>query len=254
MSSVYEQDPVLRNWINPLYLKTDTIRRIRESSLVKPFMRYCVLDDFFNEDVLDAYLEEHKRLPFHLDDPSKPYDSSVVYAEPGVHCGTEFYFNPLWQQLSHEYVGGQSMNPDRQTVVKLRKHEPFTKGFWVHGDRNPANPATAVILMYFNKDWNAADGSLFQLWQPAQYLAPDAEVEYTLAEYKGKRFDFLTEKVTFSIELGDQKMNRAYVMLLDQVVPAYNRVVFCDFIHNPTYHAVTPGNAKVRWATVQWIY
>ena len=79
-------------------------------------------------------------------------------------------------------------------------------------------------------------------------------VEYPFAEYKDKRLDFLNDRYLMTIELAGTTFQAGKVMLLDQVVPAYNRVVFCDYTFDPAYHSVTPGNGRTRYSIVQWLY
>ena len=42
--------------------------------------------------------------------------------------------------------------------------------------------------------------------------------------------------------------------LVDQVLPLYNRLVVCDFVSDPAYHSVTPGNTRPRYDITQRLY
>lgn len=43
------------------------------------------------------------------------------------------------------------------------------------------------------------------------------------------------------------------LILVDQIVPAYNRLFLCNMKANPCYHSVSPSHGRVRLGFVQWV-
>lgn len=250
----FQSDSILKKWIQPRYLDPETIRTIRESSLAKPYMKYAVLDDFFNTDILSEYVEHHKRLDFQSDDYGRAYDSSVVFAEKDKQFGSELFYHIPWHQLAAKYVGTELRDTSGKTIIKLRRHDPYAKGFWIHTDTAQTNPSSMVMLMFLNRGWTAQDGSLHQLWIHLDEGQEIEDVEYPLETHKDKRLDFLDERYSLTTELAGTTLLPGKALLIDQIIPSYNRVVFCDFVQDPAYHSVTPSNEKTRYAVVQWLY
>ena len=52
--------------------------------------------------------------------------------------------------------------------------------------------------------------------------------------------------------LPDERNDVDFV-LVDQIVPIYNRVFICNLEENPTYHSVTPSGERARTGFVQWL-
>ena len=105
------------------------IEAVRESSMSKPHFTYAVLDNFFNEDVLDEYFEAHRKLDFRADDPGLPYDSHVIFGEKGKIIGSELFYHKPWHLLLAEYTGTTLEFAGETTSVKLRTHAGDSKGF-----------------------------------------------------------------------------------------------------------------------------
>lgn len=255
MSEQFEKDPILKKWVNPYYLKRNVIDAISESSQAKPHFSYAVLDNFFNEDVLDEYIEKHKALNFRPDDPNLPYDSSVVYAEEGKSEGSELFYHKQWHMLLAEYIGTPLEFPGEKTGVKQRSHAGDSKGFWIHTDRTGQKNAAMAALIYLNKNWKEEDGHLLQLWIEVNQGERIENVEFTWDEYGDKRLDFLDERYSLTTDLVTKDgLKPAKMFLIDQVTPEYNRIVLADFIRDPAYHSITPGNGRERMAIVQWLF
>jgi hypothetical protein len=287
-------DPILRKWVNERYLRPDVIADVKESCCAKPYTKYAVLDDFFNESTLADYFEQHKRLDFRPDDVGLPYDSQVIFGAPHL-PGGELEFHRPWHELISALSGTKLNRFEEKTVVKIRKHEGDSKGFWIHSDRSKKNPSRLAVLTYLNKNWKAADGALLQLWQTvtadamgrvrlverdhgrdlAQVLAlrsDPAAMARKLAEVRAEervtmlnvdhhradamnRLDFLHTERVFSIQIPSLlSLESHQVFMVDQIVPVYNRVVLLDFSKGPGYHSVTPSCGSTRYAIVQWMY
>ncbi len=254
MSNLFENDNVLKKWVNPYYLRPDVIEAIRESSQAKPHCTYAALDNFFNEDVLDAYFEKHRQLAFYPDDPNLPYDSSVVYAEKGKSEGSELFFHEPWHQLLAAYIGTPLSQPGL-TGVKQRAHSGDSKGFWIHTDRTERKNAAMAALIYLNKNWKEEEGHLLQLWAHIEHAEPPEKIDYPWDEYGEQRLDFLNERYALTTDLvTSDGLKPGEVFLIDQVTPEYNRLLLVDFIRDPAYHSITPGNGRERFAIVQWLF
>ena len=252
----FEQDAVLSRWVNPLYLKTNTIEDIRQSVLAKPSMQYVVLDDFFQEERFDGLVQEHFSLAFSeevdrraQDGSWLPYDGAVQFAHPHS-VGGDFFFHRMWHRWCAYILSAQLYDGSR-TDVKLRYHRHMADGFWVHTD---GGIRQVVAICYFNRSWRVADGGLLQLWRPDEVLAPGVP---TFDSPNG-RMDFLAQhkRIRTSTPGGgwsDGRQGYRDLVLHDQVVPCYNRMFLCNFQSDPCYHSVTPSNGRVRYGFVQWL-
>lgn len=251
----YDQDPILKKWVTPYYLEPDTIQEIKASSQAKPFAKYACLDNFFNEAILDEYIEQHCHLEFSPDDKGLPYDSKWAPARRGS-LGGELFYHPSWHRLLAEYTDTKLVVGNGETSVKLRAHDPDSKGFWIHTDRTNRKSVVLAALTYLNKDWKESDGAILQLWAEAartEPLSADA-VEFRWKDYKDERLDFLNEHRTLTTHLVKQGgVKPAELFLLDQITPEYNRLVVTDFVRDPAYHSITPSNGRSRYAIVQWL-
>ena len=95
---------VLKDWINPYYLRESTKKAIREDILSKPYVKYTCLDNFFREEKLDELISHHHHLAFSeakdrysgRDSELLPYDGAVVWAERDKHFGSDLFFSSLW--------------------------------------------------------------------------------------------------------------------------------------------------------------
>lgn len=248
---------VLDEWVNPYYLSDEAVFNIRETVAAKPGAKYVVLDNFFLESKLEELIEQHKTLEFNeeLDRRAPgtgewlPYDGALVYAKPGQHVGSDLFFDEEW----HRYLAHLThcrMDFPTQTDVKLRWHQKDAHGFWIHTD---AVFRTMVAITYFNKDWRVEDGGLLQLWRPDEAKARDV---FEVDRPKG-RMDFLThhKRIRTSTPGGGFKDHRGPhdLVLVDQIVPAYNRIFINNYQDDPAYHSVTPSNGRERTGIVQWL-
>lgn len=248
---------VLDEWINPRYLDDAVVERIREDVSAKPGAKYTVLDDFLLESKLQELLEQHKTLQFNeeLDRRAPgtgewlPYDGALVYAKPGEHIGSDLFFSEEWHRYL-AYLTHCQMDFPTQTDVKLRWHQKDAHGFWVHTD---AVFRTMVAILYFNRDWKVEDGGLLQLWRPDEALAADV---FEVNRPKG-RMDFLAhqKRIRTSTPGGGFKDHKGAkdLVLVDQIVPAYNRIFINNYQDDPAYHSVTPSNGRERTGLVQWL-
>ena len=245
----------LSKWINPEYLTDSRARDIRESVLAKPGAAYAVLDGFFREEALSELIEQHKKLEFseeldrraHGTGELLPYDGSVVFANKG-HVGADLFFDDEWHEYL-AYISGCRLKVPASTEIKLRWHKPNADGFWIHTD---STIRTMVAITYFNKDWVFADGGLLQLWKAEPAMDPRA---FHVEAPKG-RLDFLNHhrKIRTSTPGGGFPDGKPKdLVLIDQIVPAYNRLFVCNYQDDPAYHSVTPSNGKARTGVVQWI-
>lgn len=254
---VYQDDPVLKRWVNPYYLRPATIAAIKEASRAKPYCKYAVLDNFFNEAVLDEYSEQHRNMEFSVDDEGLPYDSNWAIARRGVSLGAELFYYEPWHRLLAEYTDTELAIGHGATSVKLRKHDPDSKGFWIHTDRTKRKSTVVVAaLIYLNKGWEESDGAVLQLWAESgnsSALTPE-DVEYRWQELKDERLEFLNERYSLTTDLVTfDGIRPAELFLIDQVLPEYNRLVVTDFVRDPAYHSITPSNGRARYAIVQWL-
>ncbi len=247
---------VIDKWVNPYYLKDNVARDIRESILAKPNAKYAVLDDFFREEMLDQLIEHHKHLEFNeeMDRRSPksgewlPYDGAVVFARQNQHFGSELFYDAEWHQYLC-YITDTKLECPAHTDIKLRWHRPQADGFWIHTD---SVIRSLVAICYFNKQWRSVDGGLLQLWRVDEADAPGT---FTVNGPKG-RMDFLNKhlRIRTSTPGGGFPDNKAHdLILVDQIVPAYNRLFVCNFQKEFAYHSVTPSNGKARLGFVQWL-
>lgn len=245
---------VLDEWINPVYLDPEYINSIRETIKAKPAIKYSVLDNFFRTDKLDELIRQHARLEFSEENDRRspatkewlPYDGAVVFADR-QHYGSELFFSPEWHEYCCYICDAVILNPG--TEIKLRYHKPMADGFWIHTDSTIRD---IVAICYFNRGWTVDDGGLLQLWRVDEELSPKA---LRVDSPKG-RMDFLKKhRIQTSTPGGGFPDGNVHdLVLIDQIVPAYNRLFICNFKDTPAYHSVTPGNGKVRQGFVQWLF
>jgi hypothetical protein len=230
------------------------VEDIKESILAKPVAKYAVLDNFFIEDKIDLLIDKHQSLVFSeaADRINKgvilPYDGSVKFADKND-VGADLFFDPEWHRYC-AYITGTKLSDPAGAEIKLRYHRSMADGFWIHTDSTIRD---LVIIAYFNKGWTAADGGLLQLWRVDETYDKNA---YSVNAPSG-RMDFLSTRSRISTATpgGGFPDKRPHdLVLIDQVVPAYNRVFICNLKAEPAYHSVTPSNGKERLGFVQWLY
>jgi hypothetical protein len=205
---------------------------------------------------IDELIEHHKQLQFseeldrraHGTGEWLPYDGAVVFARPNQHFGSELFFDEEWHKYL-AYLSNCDLKFPTTTEVKLRWHRPDADGFWIHTD---STIRTLVAICYFNKGWKASDGGLLQLWRTDEAIAEGVPV---INSPKG-RLDLLNQhqRIRTISPGGGFKDNKPHDMvLLDQVVPTYNRLFLCNYQQDPAYHSVTPSNGRERIGFVQWL-
>ena len=250
----------LSNWINPQYLNSSYFEQLQETVKSKPDIKYLVLDNFFKEDKLEELIKQHQTLEFseYLDRRSDtdsellPYDGSVVFANQEIHIGSDLFFNPEW----HEYLvrlvnSNYQLNHPCHTEIKLRYHRPYANGFWIHTD---SFSRKLVAICYFNKNWKYEDGGMLQLWRVDEECS---ESSFKINNINPEsRMDFLTthKRIQTDCPGGGFADNKVHdLVLIDQILPIYNRVFICDLSNDLSYHSVTPSNGKERTGFVQWL-
>jgi hypothetical protein len=249
----------LSDWINPQYLNSLYFEQLQETVKSKPNTKYLVLDNFFNDNKLKELIEQHKTLEFSEyldrrtlnDEKILPYDGSVVFANPKIHVGSDLFFNPEWHQYLVKLVNSNyELNHPCHTEIKLRYHRPYANGFWIHTD---SIVRKLVIICYFNKNWKYEDGGMLQLWRVDEECS---ESSFKINNIDPElRMDFLAnhKRIQTNSPGGGFLDNQIHdLVLLDQILPIYNRVFICD-LGSDVYHSVTPSNGKERTGFVQWL-
>ena len=240
--------PALQRWIEPRHLRLETVRAIHEGARAKPHMRYAVLDNFFREEAVAQLYAQHQSLEFRRDDVGLPYDSDVVLAD-GSHCGADLFFDASWWEYLLTLAGGGGAA--QRSLVKLRRHSPEAKGFWMHTDR----PARLAALCYFNRGWQAKDGALLQLWAAQRLPEEPPPGGYRFLDHADARLDFLHDARSLRIEAAlEEGLGWTDGVLIDALLPEFNRLVVCDFETDPCFHTVTPSNGRSRYGFLQWLY
>lgn len=242
------------DWINPIYLDERVVEDIRQSVLAKPIVKYAVLDNFFKEDKIDELITRHRLLSFseEADRVSNgnvlPYDGAVKFADKSDY-GADLFFDAEWHRYC-AYITNTKLSDPAGTEIKLRHHRGMADGFWIHTDSVIRD---LVLITYFNKGWGVEDGGLLQLWRVEEVNYQDS---FKINTPTG-RMDFLNteQRINTRTPGGGFKDNQDHdLVLIDQIVPAYNRVFICNFKEEPAYHSVTPSNGKERIGFVQWMF
>ncbi len=229
----------LSKWINSNYLTPEGIADVRESVKAKPTMKYCVLDNFFLPERLDAIIAHHATLKFNEAD--------------GNDVCAEFYFAEEVKEYFC-YLLNRPKPPRTSVELKLRWHKPYATGFWIHSD---SVVRSIVAIMYFNKNWKASDGGLLQLWRPDEASYDKSKIFDNIRP--DQRLDFLNENQRLKTNTpgGGWPSHWPHqsrdMILVDQIVPAYNRLFLCDLDADPTFHSVTPSCDKIRTGFVYWL-
>lgn len=249
---------VLEKFLNPMYLQKEYIAVLQETLKAKPVSKYLVLDNFLKEDILNQIIEDHKKLEFDeirdrtgADGSWLPYDGALAGCDPNTLLG-ELLYAPEWQEYCLTLMGLE-VKP-RRTEIKLRSHKEEATGFWIHSDSRGGGGGARdlVSILYFNKDWTAEDGGLLQLWRKDEIDDPrTTTIRYD--QTRG-RLDFLNNQRLNVRPAGFWPYQESHdLILMDQIVPSYNRLFICNFKEEPAYHSVTPSNGKIRTGFVQWL-
>jgi Rps23 Pro-64 3,4-dihydroxylase Tpa1-like proline 4-hydroxylase len=250
---------IMKEWVNPIYLDQEYVNSLIESVKAKPETKYIVLDNFFVTSKFDELINSHQKIDFLP--PPEPlyegqkvmYDANSVHAEknPDQYFGSDFMFSTDF----HDYISnivGIKLDDEYGTQVRLRSHKPDANGFWIHTDKyGNGTPKYMVALAYFNKDWKALDGGLLQLWRLEETDYPDS-----IKVNPNSSLELLNNVRIRAEHVGgnlpDNKESADMVMI-DQIVPSYNRLVLINFQDNPAYHSVSPSHGKTRQGFVLWL-
>lgn len=247
----------LSDWISPKYLRPDVRSRIKNDIKLKPFVKYAVLDDFLCEDALDAIIDHHKTISFSDADRvvpggTLPYDASVKWADDSDY-GYQFLASPDWRFYCIDLLGISIVQ--HRTEIKLRKHRPQANGFWIHTDGGNNHNRRAVAMLYFNKDWTSADGGLLQLWAVDGFNAPGVQPAPAISAADRLSLLESAKRIHGGNYGGGCPDGRPCdLVLIDQIMPIYNRLVLIEFISSPAYHSVTPSHGRERENLIQWFY
>lgn len=251
---------ILEQYLNPIYLDPTYIKNLKETVKSRPISKYLVLDNFFQESILDQIIEEHHHLTFNdtIDRTGPngewlPYDGALAGCNPQSLLG-RFLYSKEW----HAYALNLVNLPEtpRRTEIKLRHHRTDAEGFWLHSDSGGGGGGARdlVAITYFNKNWTFEDGGLLQLWRLDEANLPDTPT-YTFYQALEGPMNFLYSPRIKARPAGVYKYGEEPhdFVLVDQIVPVYNRMFLCNFKDEPAYHSVSPSNGKVREGFVQWL-
>jgi 2OG-Fe(II) oxygenase superfamily len=252
------QSPVLARWIDPKYLSFSKACSLVEAAAAKPDAHYLVIDDFFSPEAADRLRVSLENMQFSEDLDRRapggnllPYDSAVKFADSSD-VGWELFSDPAWHTYLATLVSAR-LHPERHSMIKLRRHRADAGGFWIHSDAI-AGVRSLVAIAYFNPHWNREDGGLLQIWREDGLSAPGAvEIEITNPEVP---LHVLTKSPRIRTRTPGERVPgrrpRDFV-LVDQIVPEYNRLFVCNIEVHPGWHAVTPSRRRPRYGFVQWV-
>jgi hypothetical protein len=248
----------LEQYINPIYLNLDYIAILQETVKSKPVAKYLVLDNFLREDFLEQVIAEHETLSFDLnlhksrEGELMPYYGSSAYCPENSILG-KFLYSEEWHKYALNLLNISPLSL-RKTEVELRRHEENAGGFWMHTDTagGGAGPRDLVITLYYNKDWKLEHGGMLQFWRMC-------EVDDLNTPFYGKEegikgpMDFYNQPRIKIVPAGDypfKDIPKDFV-LIDQVLPVYNRIFLLNATAGNDYHSVSPSYGKVRQGFVQ---
>jgi hypothetical protein len=250
---------LLEEYINPIYLTLEGKERIKEDLKAKPNGSYVVLDHFFKEDILNKIVQEYNGYLF---DPKAdsiiannlaPFDGAAAEADPDTYLGALLY-SKEWYAYCLELL---DMNPLRIfPIIKIRYNESDAKGYWIHNDKMTFNGMQkfCTILGYFNKGWKLQDGGLLQIWQSSPVNVKNIP-SYEVEEYLDREL-FLLEQNRINImpysEYWESNDKKDFI-LVDQIVPSYNRIVIFNLNDKALHHSVTPNKGRRRYGFIQWL-
>lgn len=252
---------ILNEYLNPMYLKEEYKNILRESVKSKPISKYLVLDNFFKEEILDSIILEHQQLDF---DEKRDrtgaqgqwlaYDGALAGCSPNSILGRLLYSED-WQEFILNLMG--LPETPRRTEIKLRQHRKDADGFWLHTDSggggSKGSARDIVAITYYNRDWKTDDGGLLQLWRLDEANLRDTPL-YTHEDGLNGPMNFLKQARIKARPAGVFPFDTPQdFILVDQVLPVYNRIFLCNFKDEPAFHSVTPSNGKTREGFVQWL-
>jgi hypothetical protein len=146
-----------------MYLDEEYINTLKEYVKCKPEIKYLVLDNFLQTDKIEAMIVKHQELSFSPNalhyqtlkplplDIKKLYDANTIQMEhdPSLYYGAELFFSRYLHDYLADLVGVQ-LHENYETQVRLRSHEEYSNGFWIHTDIGHMN-RSLVAMGYFNK-------------------------------------------------------------------------------------------------------
>jgi hypothetical protein len=248
---------LLETYINPIYLTPEGKIRIQEDLKAKPNGSYVVLDHFFKEEILNEAIEEHNKYFFDpkadsiINNNLAPFDGAAAEGDPDTKLGSLLY-SKEWYTYCLELL---DIKPLRVfPIIKLRYNTPNAKGYWIHNDKITFNGMQkfCTILGYFNKEWKLEDGGLLQIWQVSS-IKDDKTCSYNVEDYLDQTLSILEQDriniIPYSEDWGSH--NKKDFILLDQIIPSYNRIVIFNLNAKPLYHSVTPNKGKRRDGFIQ---
>lgn len=254
---------ILDKYINPIYLTKEGKDRIKEDLKSKPNVPYVVLDNFFLEETLELIQQEHDKASFDPTADSRsekfkdikfPFDGAVAQCDPDSTLG-EFLYSREWYKYCFDIL---DMEPIRVwPTIKIRYNKEDANGYWLHNDK-PGGPLgferIITILGYFNKDWKTEDGGLLQIWQESPIKDPKTP-SYNEEEFLDQPLTFLEQPRINVWPYGatwDEHEGRDFI-LVDQILPVYNRLVIFNLNTDALYHSVTPNYGKRRDGFIEWL-
>jgi hypothetical protein len=240
---------LLESWIADSYLASERVQALVESSAAKPVARYLVLDDFFRPEAAGRLRDHALKLRFTPDDRhvnSRRYECELKQADSSD-VGWDLFSAPEWHAYCAKLVGATISSPSKHGL-KFRRHPEDAVGFWIHTDFAPGE-RSIIVMVYLNESWRLSDGALLQMWRENETLAPGAP-KYELQDPERK----VPHEIRFhtSTAEGVAPKPRDFV-LVDQIVPEYNRLFVCNLQASPGWHSVTPSRGRPRYGMAQWI-
>ncbi len=241
-------DTVLQRWIAELYLTDRKIRSLVESAAANPVAQYLVLDDFFRPEAIERLRDHCDTLRFNTDDriggSSRYADRSVKYADSSD-VGWDLFNDPEWHAYCAKLLGATITDPSRHEA-RFVFQEADSTGLWVHKDGTPGKRSLSLIA-YFNEGWRVEDGALLRIWRESETSAPGVTTIDAPEQLLVNRF-----RTSTAHGFGVEPKLREFV-LVDQIVPEYNRIFLCNTQTRPAWHSVTPSNGRARYGFLQWI-
>jgi hypothetical protein len=234
----------LNQWISDPYLSDRRIRSIAESVAASPVAKYTVLDDFFRPESFDQ-LHKVGLGASYSQKQNERFDSNYTRLSESD-AGWDLFSCPEWHLYCAKLVGVTSQI-DHIYSTNFHKHASNSNGFWIHRD-DIKDKRTIVVIGYFNKEWASADGGLLRVWREDEAVAPGLKaIDVNRIKESPQLFQDPRVRCTF-YGVGD----RDYV-LVDQIVPEYNRIVICNLQAANFWHSVTPSRNRERYGFIQFI-
>jgi hypothetical protein len=247
----------LRPYINDIYLNAEYIAVIQESIKAKPLGKYIVLDNFLKTDFLDKVIEEHHKLNFDFELHTSgngeilPYYGSVANCDANSILGL-FLNSEEWHKYALNLFNLEPI-VKRKSEIELRHHTQDSGGFWMHTDQGGggAGPRDLVITLYYNKDWKVENGGMLQFWRMCEVDDPNTP-SYGASSKEGP-LDFYNQPRIRSVAAGEHEYGSELkdFVLIDQVLPVYNRIFLLNATAGNDFHSVSPSHGKIREGFVQ---